>query len=145
MSNKTTSYDFNGNEYTTNTIFTAADVGFSMDKTGMLSFDEEKFRVAYDKDADLTNRLFGSMFTNLKTDFETTITGNNSNLNLLDREIQDEEDRYEDRIDAMNKYLETKYEIMAKQFAAYDEMINKFNAQSQSITMAIEQAINTKN
>jgi len=145
MSNKTTSYDFNGNEYTTNTIFTAADVGFSMDKTGMLSFDEEKFRVAYDKDADLTNRLFGSMFTNLKTDFETTITGDNSNLNLLDREIKDEEDRYQDRIDAMNQYLETKYEIMAKQFAAYDEMINTFTAQSQSITMAIEQAINTKN
>ncbi|GAB6074545.1 flagellar filament capping protein FliD [Nautilia lithotrophica] len=144
MSNKTTSLDFNGNEYTINTIFTAADVGFSMDKTGMISFDEEKFRSAYKKDADLTNRLFGDMFTRLKVDFETTITGDNSNLNLLDQEIKREEDRYQDRIDAMNKYLETKYEIMAKQFAAYDEMINKLNAQSQTITMAIEQAINAK-
>ncbi|WP_456479482.1 flagellar filament capping protein FliD [Nautilia sp.] len=145
MSNKTTAYDLNGNEYTENTVFTAADVGFSMDRTGMISFDEEKFREAYDKDPDLTNRLFGSMFTNLKTDFEINITGDNSNLNLLDGEIKDEEDRYQDRIDAMNKYLDTRYEIMAKQFAAYDEMINKFNTQSQTITMAIEQAINTKN
>ncbi|ACM93432.1 flagellar hook-associated protein 2 [Nautilia profundicola AmH] len=144
MSNKTTSYDLNGNEFTMNTIFTAADVGFSMDKTGMISFDEDKFREAYNKDSDLTNRLFGSMFTNLKTDFETTITGDNSNLNLLDREIKDEEDRYQDRIDAMNKYLETKYEIMAKQFAAYDEMINKFNTQSQIIQQTIDQAIAAK-
>ena len=144
MSNKKTSRDLNGNEYTMNTIFTAADVGFSMDKTGMISFDEEKFRSAYKKDADLTNRLFGDMFTRLKVDFESNITGDNSNLNLLDQEIKKEEDRYKDRIDAMNKYLETKYEIMAKQFAAYDEMINKLNAQSQTITMAIEQAINAK-
>ncbi len=144
MSNKTTRSDHNGNEYTVNTIFTAADVGFSMNKTGMISFDEEKFRSAYKKDPDLTNRLFGSMFTRLKTDFESTITGDNSNLNLLDQEIKKEEDRYQDRIDAMNKYLETKYEIMAKQFASYDEMINKLNAQSQSLTMAIQQAINAK-
>jgi len=144
MSNKTTSRDFNGNEFTINSVFTAADVGFSMDKTGMISFDEEKFKEAYNKDSDLTNRLFGSMFTRLKTDFETSITGDNSNLNLLDREIKDEEDRYQDRIDAMNKYLETKYEIMAKQFAAYDEMINKFNVQSQIIQQTIDQAIAAK-
>jgi len=145
LSNKTTSYDLNGNEYTTNTVFTAADVGFSLDKTGMISFDEEKFREAYNKDPDLTGRLFGSMFTNLKTDLETTVTGDNSNLNLLDREIRDEEDRYQDRIDAMNKYLDTKYEIMAKQFAAYDEMINEFNTQSQIIQQTIDQAIAAKN
>ena len=144
LSNKSTQKDLNGNEYTVNTVFTAADVGFSMDKNGMLSFDEEKFREAYNKDPDLTDRLFETMFTNLKTDFDTNITGDNSNLSLLDQEIKNEEDRYQDRIDAMKEYLDTKYEIMAKQFAAYDEMINSFNAQSQSITMAIEQAINTK-
>jgi len=44
----------------------------------------------------------------------------------------------------MNEYLETKYKIMAQQFAAYDEMINSFNAMSQSLNMAIEQAINSK-
>jgi len=144
MSNKTTEHDFNGNEYTTNTIFTAADVGFSMGRTGMLSFDEDKFREAYNKDPDLTNRLFGSMFTNLKTDFETTITGDNSNLNLLDREIKNEEDNYQNRIDAMNKYLETKYEVMAKQFASYDEMINKLNTQSKVLQQTIDQAIAAK-
>jgi len=84
------------------------------------------------------------MFTRLKTDFDSTITGEHSNLNLLNQEIKDDEDRYQDRIDAMKKYLETKYEIMAKQFAAYDEMINKMNAQSQSLQMSIEQALAAK-
>jgi len=144
LSNKGVKRDFNGNEYTTNTIFTAADVGFSMDKSGMISFDEEKFREAFNKDSDLTNRLFGDMFTRLKSDFESTITGNNSNLNLLDQEIKNDEERYQNRMEAMNKYLETKYEIMAKQFAAYDDMINKFNTQSQVIQQVIEQAIAAK-
>jgi len=144
LSNRVSSYDLNGNEFTTSTVFTAADVGFSMDKSGMISFDEEKFREAFNKDSDLTNRIFGDMFTRLKTDFETTITGDNSNLNLLNKEIKDDENRYQDRIDAMNKYLATKYEIMAKQFAAYDEMINKFNVQSQLIQQTIDQAIAAK-
>jgi flagellar hook-associated protein 2 len=144
LSNKTTKKDLNGNEYTVNNVFTASDVGFSINKTGMISFDEEKFKEAFNKDSDLTNRLFGDMFTRLKTDFESTITGDHSNLNLLDQELKSEEDRYHDRVDAMNKYLETKYEIMAKQFAAYDEMINKLNVQTQVLQQTIEAAIAAK-
>jgi flagellar hook-associated protein 2 len=144
LSNKITKKDLNGNEYTVNNVFTASDVGFSINKTGMISFDEEKFKEAFNKDPDLTNRLFGDMFTRLKSDFESTITGDNSNLNLLNKEIKNEEDRYGDRIDAMNKYLETKYEIMAKQFAAYDEMINKLNVQTQVLQQTIEAAIAAK-
>jgi len=143
-STTTTEHDLNGNEYTSARVFTAADVGFSVDKTGMISFDEEKFRDAFSKDSKLTNSLFGDMFTRLKTDFDSTITGDHSNLNLLDNELKNEEDRYQDRIDAMKKYLDTKYEIMAKQFAAYDEMINKLNTQSKSLDMTIQQAINSK-
>ena len=144
LSNKITKKDLNGNEYTINNVFTASDVGFSINKTGMISFDEEKFKEAFNKDSDLTNRLFGDMFTRLKTDFESTITGDHSNLNLLDQELKSEEDRYHDRVDAMNKYLETKYEIMAKQFAAYDEMINKLNIQTQVLQQTIEAAIAAK-
>ena len=144
LSNKITKKDLNGNEYTVNNVFTASDVGFSINKAGMISFDEEKFKEAFNKDSDLTNRLFGDMFTRLKTDFESTITGDHSNLNLLDQELKSEEDRYHDRVDAMNKYLETKYEIMAKQFAAYDEMINKLNVQTQVLQQTIEAAIAAK-
>ncbi|WP_457563906.1 flagellar filament capping protein FliD, partial [Caminibacter pacificus] len=107
-------------------------------------FDETKFRESYQNNPDLTKSFSEDIFTKLKTDFDRTITGDNSNLSLLDNQIKDEEKSYQDRIDAMNKYLETKYEVMAKQFAAYDEMINKFNTMSQSLNMAIEQTINSK-
>ena len=136
--------DRNGNTYTEKVMFSAADIGLSMDRNGMLSFDESKFRETYEENPDITQRFFETSFSKLKTDFDRTITGDHSNLSLLDNQIKDEEKSYQDRIDAMNKYLETKYEIMAKQFAAYDEMINKFNAMSQSLNMAIEQAINSK-
>ena len=144
FSYKTEKMDRNGNKYTLNAFFSAANAGFSMDRNGMISFDESKFKESYQENPDITQRWFETTFTKLKDDFEKTITGDNSNLSLLDNEIKDEEKRYEERIDAMKEFLDTKYEIMAKQFAAYDEMINKFNAMSQSLTMAIEQALNTK-
>jgi len=137
--------DRNGNTYTQKALFSAANLGLSMDRNGMLSFDENKFRESYNENPDLTTNFMQEIFTKVKNDFDRTITGSNSNLSLLEDNIKNEEKSYQDRIEAMNKYLETKYEIMARQFAAYDEMINNFNAMSQTLTMAIEQAINSKN
>ena len=137
-------FDRNGNKYSENVLLGATNVGFSLNKSGMISFDEEKFRSTYEKDPDLTNRLFKRIFTNLKTEFDTTITGRHSNLNLLDESLKKEEDSYKDRIDAMNKFLETKYEIMAKQFAVYDNIVNSFNSQVKVIQQLIEQAIAAK-
>ena len=143
-STTSTRLDRNGNEYTVNIFMTAADLGFSMNRSGMISFDETKFREAFDKDQDLTTSLFTDIFTKLKTDFETTITGDNSSLNLLDKQLKDEEDNLNDRVDAMKKFLDTKYDIMASQFAAYDNMINQFNVQSQIIQQQIQAAIAAK-
>ncbi len=143
-SDKVDRFDRNGNKYTENTTFTAADVGFDLNRSGMISFDESKFKKAFDKNPDLTNRLFETMFTNLKTTIETNITGDNSNINLLDKNIKDEEKNYEKRMKSTQDLINTRYEIMAKQFAAYDEAINKMNVMSQSLDMAIKQAINSK-
>jgi flagellar hook-associated protein 2 len=145
LSDRGEAKDLNGNTYTTNITFTAADIGFDYNKTGMISFDAEKFKKAYNKNPDLVERFTTTAFTRLKTDFDSKITGNHSALNLLNDKLKNDEKRYDERIKAMNKFLETKYEIMAKQFSAYDEMINEFNAKSQSLTMMIQQAINSKN
>jgi len=140
----TTRKDFNGNEYTSKSIFSLADLGFSMNRNGMISFDEYKFKETYQKHPDLTQRLSSMVFSKVNNDFKRIATDDNSALNLLSQQIKDEEKNYQKRIDSLNKYLETKYEIMAKQFAAYDETINQFNAMSQALNMAIEQAINSK-
>jgi flagellar hook-associated protein 2 len=145
LSDRGEAKDLNGNTYTTNITFTAADIGFDYNKTGMISFDAEKFKEAYNKNPDLVERFTTTAFTKLKTDFDTKITDDHSALNLLSQELKHDEKSYEERIKAMNKFLETKYEIMAKQFSAYDKMINEFNAKSQSLTMMIQQALNSKN
>jgi flagellar hook-associated protein 2 len=144
LSDKGEASDRNGNKYTTDITFSATDLGFDYNRTGMISFDADKFKDAYNKNPDLVERFTTTAFTNLKVDFDSKITGDNSSLNLLSQELKTDEKSYEQRMDAMNQFLDTKYEIMSKQFAAYDEMINEFNAKSQSLTMMIQQAINAK-
>jgi len=143
-SHKVEKLDRNGSKYNESVLLGATDVGFSLNRNGMISFDEDKFKSVYEKEPELTNRLFKRMFSNLKTEFDRTITGRHSNLNLFEDNLKKEKESYEDRIDSMNKFLETKYEIMAKQFAVYDKMINSFNAQVQVIQQLIEQAIAAK-
>jgi len=136
--------DFDGNKYTVKGIFSAADLGLSLNRSGLLSFDVNKFKESFEKHPDLVERFTTMAFTKVKNDFDSIATGDNSSLELLSKELKREEDNYQKRIDSLNKYLETKYELMAKQFAAYDDMINNFNTMSNALNMAIEQALNTK-
>ena len=140
----TTQSDLNGNSYQTQAIFSAADMGLSMNRTGMLSFDATTFQNTYAKHPDLVEQFATSAFTKLDSDFDSIATGNNSDLELLSQNIQNQEKDYQNRIDSMNKYLDTKYNIMSEQFALYNDTINQFNVQSKSLNMTIQQAINSK-
>ena len=140
----TTQKDLNGNSYEGKAIFSAADIGLSMNRTGLLSFDVDKFKQTYEKHPDLVERFATTAFTKMKNDFDSIATGNHSSLELLSQEIKNEEKSYEDRIKSMNKFLDTRYDIMAEQFASYDEMINRLNTMSNALNMAIQQEINSK-
>ena len=139
-----TKTDLDGNKYTSKAIFSAADLGLSLNRSGLLSFDVNKFKESFESHPDLVERFTTMAFTKVKNDFDSIATGDNSSLELLSKELKREEENYQKRIDSLNKYLETKYELMAKQFAAYDDMINNFNTMSNALNMAIEQALNTK-
>ncbi len=140
----TTQSDLNGNSYQTQAIFSAADMGLSMNRTGMLSFDATTFQNTYAKHPDLVEQFTTNAFTKLDSDFDSIATGNNSDLELLSQNIQNQEKDYQNRIDSMNEYLDTKYNIMSEQFALYNDTINQFNVQSKSLNMTIQQAINSK-
>jgi len=144
LSDTSETQDRNGSKYNETITFTASDAGFGYNRTGMLSFDADKFKAAYKKNPDLVQRFTTTAFTKVKSDFESNFTGNNSSLNLLNNELKTNEKSYENRIESLNKFLDSKYDIMAHQFASYDEMINSFNTKSQSLTMMIQQAINSK-
>ena len=136
--------DLNGVSYDAKSFFSSADLGLSMNRNGLLSFDASKFKKAYAKNSDVVQQFSTNVFTKVSSDFKTIATGNHSSLNLLAQQIKNNEDDYQKRITAMNEYLDTKYNTMAHQFASYDETINKFNIQSQTLTMTIQQAINSK-
>ena len=136
--------DRNGSKYQKPITFTASDLGFDYNRFGMISFDADKFKEAYKKNPDLVERFTTTAFTKVKNDFDSKVTGDKSSLNLFSDELKKDEKSYEDRIEGLNKFLDSKYNIMANQFAAYDEMISSFNAKSQSLTMMIQQAINQK-
>jgi flagellar hook-associated protein 2 len=138
------SIDYNGQKYETKVTYSLTDLGFSLNRTGMISFDEDKFRSFYSEHPDVTQNLITSAFSKVKEDFSRYATDDNSVLNILDRQIKDEEKSYQDRIDSLNKFLDARYNTMAMQFAQYDEMINQLNTQSSSLMMVIEQTINSK-
>ena len=140
----TTKIDFDGNKYTAKGIFSAADLGLSLNRSGLLSFDVNKFKESFEKHPDLVERFTSTAFTKVKNDFDSIATGDHSALELLSQELKSEEKNYQKRIDSLNKYLEIKYEIMAKQFAEYDDMINNFNTMSNALDMTIKQALNSK-
>ncbi len=144
MNYTTQKEDLNNMPYDVKSIFSAADLGFSINRSGLLSFDASKFKESYEKNPDIVKNFSKMAFTKMSTDFERIATGKNSSLNLLAQEIKREEKSYQKRIEAMNEYLNTKYDIMAHQFALYDESINKFNVMSKSLNMVIQQAINSK-
>ena len=143
LSYDTTRVDFDGNKYTAKGLFTAADLGLSLNRSGLLSFNATKFKESFQNHPDLVNRFTTMAFTKVKTEFDRIATGDHSSLELLSQELKTEENNYEKRIESLNKYLETKYDIMAKQFAAYDDMINNFNTMSNALDMTIKQALNS--
>ena len=141
---ETTKKDFNGVDYTAKEIFSATDLGLSLNRNGMLNFDASKFKDAFEKHPDLVSRFASQAFNKVNEDFKSFATGDHSILNTLSQEIKREEKDYENRIKSIEKFLDERYDIMAKQFASYDDMINNFNTMSNALNMAIKQAINSK-
>ena len=136
--------DLNFQTYTQKITLSATDMGFDLNKTGMISFDESKFKDMIEKDPEHVEKFFETAFSKLKSNFENMVTGKHAELHYLDEQLKREEKNITKREKELNKYLDTKYEIMAKQFVAYDNMIGTFNAQAQSLNMLIQQAINSK-
>ena len=136
--------DPNGQTYHHDVTLMATDMGFSLNRTGMISFDESKFKKMLENDPDHVQRFFETSFTKMKDSLERVATGQHSELSYLNQELKRNEKDYTKREEALKKYLDSKYNVMAEQFASYDNIIGRFNAQASSLNMQIQQAINSK-
>lgn len=135
------------------------DFGFDLDKDGVLTLNKTKLTEKLDDNSTNVEAFFsGGTFT--KAD-DTTVelkgaftliadkveeyTKYNAILDRFSSAINDRVSSLEDRKTAASDRLDTKYEIMKKQFAAYDSMISKFNsASSMFVEMANAQIASKK-
>lgn len=132
-----------------------ADYGFDIDKDGVMSINKTIFNTKMDEDpVNVEAFLAGGTFTN--ADLTTTVvTGAFNEIALIverytayDATLDQFKDSITEKISALEdrklnavERLDARYEILKKQFAAYDLMISKFNSASSMFTeMANAQA-----
>jgi flagellar hook-associated protein 2 len=147
LSDTTTKKDRNGQEYDQKITLSATDFGFSMNRTGFLDFDSSKFdKMLKDKPDKVEKFLSGDdgAMTKILNNIDRLTKGPNATLNLLNTEYKNEQKSFQKTIDDAKKRIDTKYQIMAEQFASYDSMINSYNVQSQTIQQSIQAMLNAK-
>jgi flagellar hook-associated protein 2 len=142
-----TKKDRNGQDYTHKISLSAADFGFSMNRTGFLDFDSSKFDKMLKEKPEKLEEFFsgdnGAM-TKVLDRIDKLTKGPNATLNLLNTEYKNEEKSFEETIEDTKKRIDIKYQIMAEQFASYDNMINGLNSQSASLQQQIDAMIHAK-
>ena len=142
-----TKTDRNGEQYDTNISLNASDFGFSQNRTGFLDFDSAKFDKMLKENPNETEKFLtgdNGAITKILDTIDNLTKGSNATLNLLDQEYKNNEKSLQDTIDDTQQRIDSKYSTMAQQFASYDEMINSFNVQSQSLQQQIDAMINAK-
>mgnify|MGYP003571743885 CR=1 FL=1 len=88
-----------------------------------------------------TTEGYFSKFNSLLSDY---ISGDDSILELYETQLQTKNSSLLEEKDKTIRMLDTKYEVMAKKFAAYDGIIGQLNSQFQSLSLMIQQSVTSK-
>ena len=120
------------------------DYGFDINKDGVMTLDKDVLNAAMDEDStnveaffaggtytnpDLTTTELTGAFTEMSTIIEG-YTKYNATLDQFKTSITDAISALEDRKTTATERLDAKYEILKKQFIAYDMMISRLNSAS---------------
>jgi len=120
--------------------------GFEVDRSGYMSLDTAKFTESIEDDfSGLKNLFIGvaeaeGLGTQLKTylddldSFEGLLTKYEDTMNARKTNLEEERDKAVEDLDS-------RYSILADQFAAYGAIITQFEAQFSSLSMMIEQSV----
>lgn len=149
---------FSTNIVTETEIKSLAKYGLSLDEKGKMSLDMSKLTMALSSDPQGTQDFFsGTMktsefrevqvdgvFKKFDQELERLVSGGNARLKLLEESLtRDDKKLREDRKKAIEQ-LNTRYDIMAQRFAAYDSQISKANNAFSSVQMMIDQSVAKK-
>ena len=149
---------FSTNIPTETEIKSLAKYGLALDEKGKMSLDTSKLSMALNTDPEGTQEFFyGSVksteFKEVQTDgvfkkfdqeLDKLLNGGNARLKLLEESLtKDDKKLREDRKKAVEQ-LNTRYDIMAQRFAAYDSQISKTNNAFSSVQLMIDQSVAKK-
>ncbi|WP_457599154.1 flagellar filament capping protein FliD, partial [Hydrogenimonas sp.] len=108
-----------------------ADFGIDVTRDGVMSLDRSKLVAALESDSETVSQTFAGtenepgVFASLKSYLSDAATDRDSLLANLDTSLKEREKNLEERRARALESIETKYDVMAKRFAAYDALIGK--------------------
>ncbi|MGP1449546.1 MAG: flagellar filament capping protein FliD [Wolinella sp.] len=128
--------------------------GITLNDKGRLTINEEKLKKTFEENPDAaigffkgaTKKVGGKetevdgIFRKFNKDIDRYITGSNARLKLLETSLTEEAKLMDKQKDRAQKDLESRYDVMAARFAAFDSMIAKVNRSFSSLNMMIQQA-----
>ena len=147
-------YDINSTvfQYDTSGV-SLADFGITQNSTGHLELDESTFDNKIATDPNAVKDFFkggtdthpeDGLFVKLNDKLQSIFMDSYSEVKLYKSYLDSDLKSLEDQKDTQTKQIENKYNILAKKFAAYDNIISTFNAQSQSLQMQIQSFLTNK-
>ncbi len=118
-----------------------SDYGIDVTKDGVMTFDKSAFEEQLKSDPAAAETLFTDsdtgIFNRLDEYLASEATRSNSVLHNFDDYLGTSEDSLQEQRVRMVELLDARYGVMAAKFAAYDEMINQFNASFASLQQQI--------
>lgn len=126
--------------------------GIYFNDDGTLKMDKEKFNSAFKEDPDAAVSFFRSatstirgeetevdgVFTKLRTTMDKLITGSNSTLKLLETSLVDEQKTLNEDKKKTQESIDTRYDMMAEKWSAYDQLIAKTQQQALTVQNMIQ-------
>lgn len=125
-----------------------ADFGLDLNRDGTLSLDKAKLENKAKTDFDSVANFFKGddkevgMFKSVDNALADITSRKESGMfTLIETNLKTNGTRLQKNLTSAQTSLDSKYEIMQKQFAAYDAMIAKMNASFSSMKLMIEQSV----
>ncbi len=128
-----------------------SEYGVTLNDAGILEFDQSAFDSKMSSNSSDAENFFrgdsttDGFFTNFNSLLSGYIDSNNGILTRYDTQLTNEKKTLEESKITATKRLDSKYNIMAKKFAAYDTVISQYNASFQSLSMQISSMVNGTN
>ncbi|SFO92081.1 flagellar filament capping protein FliD [Hydrogenimonas thermophila] len=126
----------------------AGTYGITVNEDGILSFDRTVFIDELNSDPEKAVEVFtsdiGGVFSSLNDTLKNATDMSTGYLGIYEEQLKREEDHLSEERERSLEMLNKRYDIMAMQFAAYDEMISNMNTSYQSLQMAIDAQLSSK-